>query len=405
MNSARIDSVDLFEVVDSLARLLGGPIAVEDLDFRVLAYSAIAGQSDDEARRAAILNRRTPERWLRWMNETGLRETLRNADEPIRLDLPWVTETARFIYAVKHRDHVVGYIWIMLDREQLSEEAVQVVGEFAQLISGSLAARSLRTPEDAGGRSLGQFLAGALTSGQLAELLEVDEAGIESVVIAVQTLERPSTSSTTAFIGWSDARRDLALYAQLQLPKALVTTIDDSLIVLVVAPQIQDRMLNAALDGILNQLGNAIGKGILVASGDVHPGVSHIAQSLEEAEQTLSVLKARGVARTSARYDSMRYDIVLHAALDGVHSLQRVPDQLVDQFGGSGSVKAEEQLHTLRCYLDLFGDVRAAARILQVHPNTLRYRLRRFAESANIDLNEPEVRLALELVLRASRHG
>ncbi|MGP4090253.1 hypothetical protein, partial [Streptomyces sp. KR55] len=52
---------DLFDIVDAAARLIGGPVVVEDVDFRVLAYSTVAGQPNDEARRSAILNRRTPD--------------------------------------------------------------------------------------------------------------------------------------------------------------------------------------------------------------------------------------------------------------------------------------------------------------------------------------------------------
>lgn len=32
--------MDFFDIVDTIARLVGGPVVVEDVDFRVLAYSA-----------------------------------------------------------------------------------------------------------------------------------------------------------------------------------------------------------------------------------------------------------------------------------------------------------------------------------------------------------------------------
>jgi DNA-binding PucR family transcriptional regulator len=55
---------------------------------------------------------------------------------------------------------------------------------------------------------------------------------------------------------------------------------------------------------------------------------------------------------------------------------------------------------TLRAWLDAFGDVNAASQAVFVHPNTLRYRLRRVAEVSGIDLTNPDSRLAVMLQLR-----
>src|ERR1700756_6065660 len=94
-------SEDLFDVVDTIARLLGGSVVGEDVDFRVLAYSAVPGQPNDEGRRSAILNRRIAERWLQWLEESGNRERLGKRDELIRLDNPWATSFIRYIHPTR----------------------------------------------------------------------------------------------------------------------------------------------------------------------------------------------------------------------------------------------------------------------------------------------------------------
>ena len=58
---------------------------------------------------------------------------------------------------------------------------------------------------------------------------------------------------------------------------------------------------------------------------------------------------------------------------------------------------------SLRAYLDHFGDVRAAATALHVHPNTLRYRIRRIQELTGMDLDDPATRLVVALTLRVPR--
>jgi DNA-binding PucR family transcriptional regulator len=56
---------------------------------------------------------------------------------------------------------------------------------------------------------------------------------------------------------------------------------------------------------------------------------------------------------------------------------------------------------TLRAYLDCFGDVAAAADWLHVHPNTVRYRVRRIEKELGTSLGDPDDRLVLSLGLRA----
>ena len=51
-------------------------------------------------------------------------------------------------------------------------------------------------------------------------------------------------------------------------------------------------------------------------------------------------------------------------------------------------------------WLDSFGEVRDAAEQLHIHPNTLRYRVRRAEQVTGIDLSRPEQRLLAMLQLR-----
>ncbi|MGH2734823.1 MAG: PucR family transcriptional regulator [Actinomycetota bacterium] len=51
-------------------------------------------------------------------------------------------------------------------------------------------------------------------------------------------------------------------------------------------------------------------------------------------------------------------------------------------------------IEAMRCYFDAFGDYTAAAARLQIHPNTLRYRLRKAQELAGVSFDDAEERLA-----------
>jgi len=57
-------------------------------------------------------------------------------------------------------------------------------------------------------------------------------------------------------------------------------------------------------------------------------------------------------------------------------------------------------LPTLRAYFDAVGDINEAGRRLDLHPNTVRYRLRRVEEIGGVSLGDPDERLLVELQVR-----
>lgn len=58
---------------------------------------------------------------------------------------------------------------------------------------------------------------------------------------------------------------------------------------------------------------------------------------------------------------------------------------------------------TLGTWLNLNCDTEATSRALGIHPNTLRYRLRRASALAGLNLSDPNVRLVLQLTQRITR--
>uniref|UniRef100_UPI0024564CCD helix-turn-helix domain-containing protein n=1 Tax=Nocardia wallacei TaxID=480035 RepID=UPI0024564CCD len=60
---------------------------------------------------------------------------------------------------------------------------------------------------------------------------------------------------------------------------------------------------------------------------------------------------------------------------------------------------------SLDAYLTHRGDVRTAATELRIHPNTLRYRVRRATQLMGLDLDSAPDRLLLEIQLAVHRHA
>ena len=88
--------------------------------------------------------------------------------------------------------------------------------------------------------------------------------------------------------------------------------------------------------------------------------------------------------------------------LDEIVTMIGSDDRLVDPRVRELRTKDPTLADTLRAYLDSFGDVAAAAQWLHVHPNTVRYRVRRIEEIIGASLSDSDVRLLLSLSLRAT---
>jgi len=91
-----------------------------------------------------------------------------------------------------------------------------------------------------------------------------------------------------------------------------------------------------------------------------------------------------------------RTTVLLDEIVTQVGTDERLVDPRVRDLRAQDPMLAE----TLRAYLDSFGDVAVAAHWMQVHPNTVRYRVRRIEKLLSTSLADPDVRLVFSLGLR-----
>ena len=87
--------------------------------------------------------------------------------------------------------------------------------------------------------------------------------------------------------------------------------------------------------------------------------------------------------------------------------IEHNPEMIAFQEEVLGALIAHENsmelLRTLEAYFEHNGNLSQTAEAMYIHRNTLLYRMERIAEITNLDLNDPENRLALQLALRIQR--
>ena len=106
------------------------------------------------------------------------------------------------------------------------------------------------------------------------------------------------------------------------------------------------------------------------------------------------------MARRVATIEQVRLPALLARFSEAAVSERETYERKIAPLIRSDRERNTAYLDALRAYFEAFGDYTAAAKRLHIHPNTLRYRLRRAQELAGIRLDDPEERLALMLLLR-----
>jgi hypothetical protein len=146
---------------------------------------------------------------------------------------------------------------------------------------------------------------------------------------------------------------------------------------------------------VAGQLAATFGEGPVV----IGPAVPSLDHATESARAALAGFRA-APAWPGAPRPVAADDLLPERALAGDPSAHRL---LVDVAIAPLRVAGGELLHTLAHYLEGGGVLEACARTLFVHPNTVRYRLRRIAELTGRSPTDPRDALVLRFALLADR--
>lgn len=131
--------------------------------------------------------------------------------------------------------------------------------------------------------------------------------------------------------------------------------------------------------------------------GTAREGPSGIAASLEDARYALAFAQSTRTTAVVQRSDSMTVHRLINS-LTPSGAAGEIIVGLLDPLRRADS--SGQLLSTLRAYLDLESNVTETATQLFVHRNTVIQRLRRIRDLLDVDLDEPNGRLAIQLALR-----
>src|SRR3954447_13773102 len=153
-DAAGVPLGDLFALADAIAASVGGPVTIEDPQFRVLAFSNL-GHEIDEARRQTILGRGVPAPWQKRLEDGGVPRALRSGNEVV----PFAdgSEVApRLAAPVRAGGELLGAVWVAEAGAPLDAGAEEALARAAQVAAIHLIAH--RASDDLKRRARGAFV-------------------------------------------------------------------------------------------------------------------------------------------------------------------------------------------------------------------------------------------------------
>jgi hypothetical protein len=397
---------DLYDLAHSVAALTRGLVSIEDERSRMLAYS-VSDESADELRTLSILGREGPAGYLRRLREWGVYDRLRQSSDVVVVPPdPALGMRRRLAVSIRSvaedpaarqpgRAPALGTIWVQEGREPFAADTNSVLMG-AAAVAARLIARTLNAPSNEAMQV--ERLLGTRGEGvdvpSLAAALAIPTTG-PAVVIGFRPVVVQSATDIVAIA--SALRLHVSAYAR----QALVSATADRIYVLI--PRVRGvAALTGWTDRLLGRLAAQNGMALRAAVAAPVGTLADVAAARAEVDRVLD--RSTGTQRVTTLAES-RTSVLLGEIIDLVAAHPELTDPRMATLQAYDAKHDSALTETLEEYLLHFGDVRSAAEALHIHPNTVRYRLRRAEQLLEVDFDDPGVRLLVQLQLLVRRRG
>ena len=161
----------------------------------------------------------------------------------------------------------------------------------------------------------------------------------------------------------------------------------------------------ASVEAVRDQLASRFPKG-LVAAGISRPaaGLSSLREAYREAKDSVVIAYELSDRDSTTYYGDLKlYQLLLALKERNLEHLQQFYNDALGPLVAHDKRKQSDLIRTLSGFFAANGNLAKAAQELDVHRNTLVYRLERIAELTKLDLDDSDNRLILHLALKTQR--
>ncbi|APU17253.1 helix-turn-helix domain-containing protein [Actinoalloteichus fjordicus] len=388
---------DLFTLADVVAAIVDAPVTIEDAQSRVVAYSARQDRTDP-ARVATIMGRRVPNDVLARFRSRGVFRKLSRGRSTVFVPAQPDGTLPRLIVPIRMGGELLGSMWAVVPGPVTAERALA----FAD--AGPVVALRLlrwRATVDADSARHTEQVRLLLHGGE-GWRAAAAELGCDSGrhrVVAIDAAGPQATPAAPGSPAAEGARLAMRQHLVRGIGRAPVVAELGGVLYAVIAQRAGGSGHDALRDSPLEPANPvALAVGTAVEAGE-------LSRSREQAAELLGLLRAGLLPGVVAVWEESWSALVLHRLASAAARVD------LDELGPLRELAAQDARHgthhlaTLYAWLRHPGDPRKAGAELGIHPNTLRYRLKRLHGVTDIDLTDPEVRLALVTQLTVRHWG
>ncbi|MGG4437874.1 PucR family transcriptional regulator [Priestia megaterium] len=394
----------LEEFADRISEVLNCPITIEDANHRLLAYST-HDERTDQARIATIIGRRVPEKVINNLWKEGIIPKLLETNEPVRVkNINEIGLGDRIAISIWKNEEVLGFIWAVEIEKALGKEEVELLKKAANVLKNKLLQLQIRKYKR---EERSQELFWKLLTGHIKSRQEISEAFYEAQITA------PSTFSIAIFRFQEDitpeAERQISyMLKTMHRLKIVLYTIDCNDLILLLSLDAVENPLDEQRDFADYFRGNMYERfdvtQIKASCSSIYSSHDHIEKSYKEA---LNVLDMK------SKFPEETKEIINYQELGIYQFLDVILEKRVqDQFENHSLKKLTDYdlrhnsnlVETLEVFLNNDNNINEAAKELNVHMNTLSYRLKRISEIGDINLKDVNQKMTLYIDIKLMKY-
>ncbi|MED0988087.1 PucR family transcriptional regulator [Bacillus paramycoides] len=400
---SRINFNSLEEFADSISEILQCPVTIEDVNHRLLAYST-HDERTDSARVATIMGRRVPEKIINSLWKEGIIPELLKKREPIRVKkLGDIGLSDRVAISIWNKEEVLGFIWVMEDEHFLTEENCTLLKKAAEAVKSKLI--QLQARKNIKVEQSQEFFWKLLTN-HIQENEEIIENFHRLHITPASVFTIIVFQFEQEIINEKD-RQICYLLKTSQHLEVLLYTIDHNRLILLTSLDCFDRLsheINKFVEMFVHKMEKRFGiKYIRPAFSSFYSDYQKVGKAYKEALTVLSI-KEKFPSDTANihGYQNMGIYQLIDLLLEK-RKCEEYENQALQKLYDYDHKYNSNLVETLETFLNKDSNVGEVAKALNIHPNTLSYRLKRICEISEIDLKDPNKKMIMFLDLKLKK--
>ncbi|PEK30473.1 PucR family transcriptional regulator [Bacillus pseudomycoides] len=402
-NSLKVTFDNLEEFADIISEILQCPITVEDVNHRLLAYST-HDERTDSARIATIMGRRVPEKVINNLWKEGVIPTLLKSREPIHVKkIDNIGLGDRVAISIWNKEDVLGFIWALEIKRSLTEQDYALMKKSAEAVKSKLL--QLQTRKNKKDERSQEFFWKLLTNHiqtneeiiEDFQVLHITPASLFNVVVF--HFEQEITSEKEKQISY--------LLKTSEHLKILLYTIDRNKLILLTSLDNLSQPsheINNFVERFVNTMEKRYEiKSIKPAFSSVYSDYQKISKAYKETLIVLSI-KEKFPSDTANihGYQNMGIYQLIDLLLEQ-RKQEEYENQALQKLHKYDCKYNSNLVETLEIFLNNDSNTSEVAKVLNIHVNTLSYRLKRICEISEIDLKDPNQKMVLYLDLKLQK--